>query len=277
MHTIKIQHQHGATGMLPHNLRRRPSCSYNNATHMPNVVVVCVALRLVQERLSILLVDGDAPALPMRDLDESSTEGAAQRALVATLPCASAVVRCESFGVFSEPARSARRREIALASWAVVRPTNGAESERIGSGHRFVPFEELPALIDDHAAIAGAARRALDARVLIDSVTRRVLPRHLLRAASDRIAAEGPQRETTPVLFGLLPDPFPLSAIRLFYERLLGAPIDRGNFRRKLVELRPTGILKELPLFQRGVRHRAAQLFTFDRTAWEDWSAAHDE
>jgi hypothetical protein len=244
---------------------------------MPSVVVVCVAFRLVQERLTILLVDGDAPALPMRELDDGASEAAALRALVAALPCASAVVRCESFGVFSEPARSTRRREVALASWAVVRAATGADTERIAPGHRFVPLDELPLLIDDHAAIAGAARRALDARILIDPVTRRVLPRHLLRAASDRIAAEGPERETTPILFGLLPDPFPLSAIRLFYERLLGAPIDRGNFRRKLVELRPTGILKELPLYQRGVRHRAAQLFTFDRAAWDDWAATHDE
>lgn len=138
------------------------------------------------------------------------------------------------------------------------------------------PVDRLPPLLHDHREIIGAADRNLSAEVLHDAVTRRVLPRHLLRTAVDQLVLQEDASHHAPALFGLLPDPFPLSAIRRFYERLLGTDIDRGNFRRKLVELRPTGMLKELPIFQRGVRHRAAQLFTFDANAWERWAATDE-
>ena len=153
-------------------------------------------------------------------------------------------------------------------------PTQGTDRsvERAG----WYPVDELPALTHDHAQIVAAADRSLSAEVLHDAVTRRVLPRHLLRSAVDDLVLHEGQSHHSPAIFGLLPDPFPLSAIRRFYERLLGTEIDRGNFRRKLVELRPTGMLKELPIFQRGVRHRAAQLFTFDARAWERWAATDE-
>jgi hypothetical protein len=148
-------------------------------------------------------------------------------------------------------------------------------------------------MIGDHAAIVGLARWALRRDILSDPLSRRTLPRRLIRAATDAVELGRPQGSgaatptpagtaaalpalSPPALFGLLPDPFPLSAIRRFYETLLDAPIDRGNFRRKLVELRPTGIVKELPIYQRGVRHRAAQLFTFDQRAWERWTVTLD-
>jgi AraR C-terminal winged HTH domain len=153
--------------------------------------------------------------------------------------------------------------------------------ERAGTGDGldrtgWYPVDDLPPMIHDHKAIIAAADRHLSGEVLHDTVTRRVLPKHLLRSAVDELVLHEGQTHQPPAVFGLLPDPFPLSAIRRFYERLLGTEIDRGNFRRKLVELRPTGMIKELPIFQRGVRHRAAQLFTFDARAWERWAAADE-
>jgi hypothetical protein len=159
---------------------------------------------------------------------------------------------------------------------------NGTRPKEAGPAHGsadragWFPIDRLPELVDDHAAIVAAADRHLSAEVLHDAVTRRVLPRHLLRSAVDNLVLHQGESHPSPALFGLLPDPFPLSAIRRFYERLLGTEIDRGNFRRKLVELRPTGMLKELPIYQRGVRHRAAQLFTFDARSWERWSGSDE-
>ncbi len=71
-----------------------------------------------------------------------------------------------------------------------------------------------------------------------------------------------------PIFVALLPDPFPLSSLRALYERLLGAPLDRGNFRRQFQEIIAKGPVRALPIFERGVPHRAGQLFTFDRPAW---------
>jgi hypothetical protein len=290
---------------------------------MATVVVHPVAFRLVDEQLLVWLarpqvetpsasssglnghhstplrsVAGESPArllfeapdrLPAREIGEQESDTDALERLLATLPFQREIVQRKHCAVFADPGRVARRREIGLISWVLVRspqtpvavatPQAGPAGDGATTEHpdgAWVSADHLPALLDDHRAVIEAAYRSLGAEILHDAVTRRVLPRHLLRSAADQLtlaSAEGPK---PPALFGLLPDPFPLSAIRRFYERLLGTEIDRGNFRRKLVELRPTGILKELPIFQRGVRHRAAQLFTFDAKAWERWAATEE-
>ncbi len=227
--------------------------------------------------------------LPGREIGERESDTEALERLLATLPFHREIVQRKHCAVFADPDRVSRRREIGLISWVLVRSPhvpvaagspNGQAGDLVAAAEHgdgaWVLVDRLPALLDDHRAVIEAAYRSLGAEILHDAVTRRVLPRHLLRSAADQLTLGSSEGPTPPALFGLLPDPFPLSAIRRFYERLLGAEIDRGNFRRKLVELRPTGILKELPIFQRGVRHRAAQLFTFDPKAWERWAATEE-
>lgn len=253
---------------------------------MTTVVVHPVAFRLVDERLLVWLAHragDDQQSLPQRELSETESDTDALERLLAVLPFHREIVQSKHCAVFAEPNRVPHRREIALVSWVLVRPPQAGRGADLvpsagssGSAGEWHSADELPPLIHDHRAIIEAAYRHLGAEILHDAVTRRVLPRHLLRSAADALTLTVGTAPLPPALFGLLPDPFPLSAIRRFYERLLGAEIDRGNFRRKLVELRPSGILKELPIFQRGVRHRAAQLFTFDAKAWERWAATED-
>jgi 8-oxo-dGTP diphosphatase len=215
--------------------------------------------------------------LPARPLGDLESDADALAALLAARPFGRDVVRRVACGVRTEPRRCADRRELAIVAWAIVRAAAGRSGEPERTDQRvprWIPIDEIPPLIDDHAAIVEQAMESLRQEVLSDPVTRRVLPRHLLRSRWDDFGPDSAPADRLPALFGLLPDPFPLSAIRRFYERLFEAPIDRGNFRRKLVELKPTGILKELPIYQRGVRHRAAQLFTFDPRAWERWAAS---
>ena len=245
-----------------------------------SVVVVVVQYRLIGERLSVWLesAPNGSVRLPSRGLHPEQDETLSVHELISSMPFARDVLRRASFGVFSKPGRTSGRREIALATWSIVRAGNPRGSDTqvpATGGGAWHPVDELPSLVDDHAAIVEGARQGLADEIVNDPVTRRLLPRHLLRSTCDDFgSADAASR--SPALFGLLPDPFPLSAIRTFYERLLGKEIDRGNFRRKLVELRPTGIVKELPIFQRGVRHRAAQLFTFDQRAWERWAGSDD-
>ncbi|MFO0827550.1 MAG: hypothetical protein U0572_05310 [Phycisphaerales bacterium] len=243
-----------------------------------SVVVTVVPWRLIGDDLAVWLEGpGDGPRrLPTSRLGERADERSTAAALVAALPFARDVVRCERFAAFTDPARVPNNREVALASWAVVRAVTARSTDVAAVGGSWYPDASLPPLADDHATIVATAKRAMAAEILHDPVTRRLLPRHLLRSSFDDFGPASETARRTPVLFGVLPDPFPLSAIRRFYERLLGTSIDRGNFRRKLVELRPTGIVKELPIFQRGVRHRAAQLFTFDPRAWERWATGED-
>ena len=253
---------------------------------MPSVVVPCVPLRLVHDQLAVWLRPGGEGiwSLPSEELrDRESIEHTVRR-VIASLPFAREVTRHSSCGVFSEPDRVPHRHEIAIASWIVVRAPVArpgeatALSDPSDESPRWFPIDELPRLVDDHLAIVRAGLDALRRETLADPVTRRLLPRHLLFDATDEFGAERDDQPRLPPLFGLLPDPFPLSAIRRFYEMLFAEElarggIDRGNFRRKLLELKPTGVLKDLPIFQKNVRHRAAQLFTFDPRAWERWIA----
>lgn len=257
---------------------------------MPSVVVPCVPLRLVQDRLAVWLRPcGDGTwSLPSEELRDREAVEHTVRRVIASLPFAREVTRHSSCGVFSDPGRVPHRHEIAIASWVVVRAPVARPGEAampadplgdpLGESPRWFPIDELPRLVDDHLAIVRGGLDALRRETLADPVTRRLLPRHLLFDATDEFGVERDDLPRLPPLFGLLPDPFPLSAIRRFYEMLFAEEltqggIDRGNFRRKLLELKPTGVLKDLPIFQKNVRHRAAQLFTFDPRAWERWIA----
>ena len=245
---------------------------------MPQFAVVCVLFRLIDDRLATWLEPvAGVWSLPRAVVADDEDHDHCLKRVVGGLPFARDVVRRAQCGVRSQPGRRTGEREIALVGWATVRaahPSTVRLAELTGDGRgAWHPLDALPALIDDHRATVDAAYASLGREILGDPVTRRVLPRHLLRSRSDALVDRSEPAAWQPALFGLLPDPFPLSAIRRFYERLLEASIDRGNFRRKLSEIRPTGMIKELPIYQRGVRHRAAQLFTFDARAWERWVA----
>jgi hypothetical protein len=207
------------------------------------------------------------------------------------------LVRLEHAGVrvvrIAEGAASADTQCLHLVSWAIARPVSSASgvAQSVEAEEVFVPIASLAGDASvDHAARAliGCAFDAFLDATLADALTRRLLPRHVLFRKTDgfsgrspfeaALAINGTERVTRdgaagdtpiPIFVGLLPDPFPLSALREFYEHLLGAALDRGNFRRQFQEVISAGPITALPIFERGVPHRAGQLFTFDRAAWE--------
>jgi 8-oxo-dGTP diphosphatase len=71
--------------------------------------------------------------------------------------------------------------------------------------------------------------------------------------------------EYTTVGFQLLPEKFTLGELQAVYEVILGRPLDKRNFRRKLALL---GILKPLREWQRTGR-KPAQLFRFAAARFE--------
>jgi len=68
-----------------------------------------------------------------------------------------------------------------------------------------------------------------------------------------------------PVGFELLPEKFTLGQLQHLYKTVLGVTIDKRNFRRKILKLE---ILTSLDEQQRGVAHKPAQLFRFDKKAY---------
>ncbi len=69
-----------------------------------------------------------------------------------------------------------------------------------------------------------------------------------------------------PIGFELLPPKFTLSQLRKLYETILGQPLEKRNFRRKMLK---KDILITLDEKQKGVPHKAAKLFMFDKERYE--------
>jgi hypothetical protein len=64
-----------------------------------------------------------------------------------------------------------------------------------------------------------------------------------------------------PIGFELLPEKFTLTQLQKLYETVLERPLDKRNFRKKLLKL---GVLEELDEIEQDVAHRAARLYRFD-------------
>ncbi len=91
----------------------------------------------------------------------------------------------------------------------------------------------------------------------------RTLP--ALGFANEEIIAYAEQRlrnklEYTNVAYSLLPERFTLTDLQRVYEAILGEPMDKRNFRRRIVGL---GIVRETGDMQKRGAHRPAMLYEF--------------
>jgi hypothetical protein len=265
------------------------------ATQAFDVVAATVVFRVVRGELSVGLpistgVRGEIvrvipTAAPQSQEPDGGVDAAARAAASRAVPSRE-VVRVAHAGVRATPIGSGSTRpRLTIVSWATARPLVASAADTAQSleaDEAFVPLSALPELDASTRMILACAFDAFLDATLADALTRRLLPRHILFRKTDgfteRSAVES-KLETRqdavnsaepeiPIFVGLLPDPFPLSALRELYERLLDAPLDRGNFRRQFQEIISLGPITALPIFERDVPHRAGQLFTFDRAAW---------
>ncbi len=76
--------------------------------------------------------------------------------------------------------------------------------------------------------------------------------------------------EYTTVAFQLLPKEFTLTELQQVYEVIFGKPIDKRNFRKKILSL---GLIKDTKKTKRDVAHRPAKLYSFtkEHTALENF------
>lgn len=68
-----------------------------------------------------------------------------------------------------------------------------------------------------------------------------------------------------PIGFELLPRKFTLTQLQKMHETILEKPMDKRNFRKKILSF---GFLKDLNQIQKDVAHRAARLYSFDERAY---------
>ena len=205
----------------------------------PAVSVDCVVFGVDEEDLKVLLIQRKLDpfrghwALPggFVRVDES-LEQAATRELEEETGVS--IRYLEQLYTFGEVDRDPRERVITVAYYALVNlrdhcPTASSDAQQAA----WYRIDDAPALAFDHEEILAVARRRLENKVRYE-----------------------------PIGFELLPKKFTLRQLQHLYECILQRPLDKRNFRKKLLGM---DILVELEEFEQSVPHRAARLFQFDR------------
>lgn len=144
----------------------------------------------------------------------------------------------EQLYTFGDPQRDPRERVISVSYYALVKLTD--HTPRAASDAEdaaWFPVADLPELGFDHEKIIETALRRLKAKVRYE-----------------------------PIGFELLPEKFTLGELQRLYETVLEQPLDKRNFRKKLLGME---LLEALDEYQRDVAHRAAQFYRFNRTRYE--------
>src|SRR3954468_9620284 len=144
----------------------------------------------------------------------------------------------EQLYTFGTPKRDPRERVISVAYYALVKLT--AHAVRAASDAKNVawfPVADLPALAFDHEEILDVALRRLKGKIRYE-----------------------------PIGFELLAEKFPLSELQRLYETILEQPLDKRNFRKKILSM---GFLADTDEIQQDVAHRAARLYRFDEAAYK--------
>ena len=143
----------------------------------------------------------------------------------------------EQLYTFGAPDRDPRGRVVSVAWFALVQaldhvPESGSDAAQ-ASWH---PVADLPPLAFDH--------------------------RRILRMAHQRLRAK---IRYAPIGFELLPDTFTLRQLQHLYEVILEKPLDKRNFRRKVLSM---GVLEETGELEQDVAHRAARLYRFNEARY---------
>jgi 8-oxo-dGTP diphosphatase len=155
----------------------------------------------------------------------------------------------EQLYTFGDPNRDPRMRVIAVAYVALVDRARLVETDKVAADAQLarlvVPWDgetggpvqafdtagnELP-LAFDHADILGMAVKRLRGKL-----------------------------NYTPIGFQLLPDTFTLFDLQSVHEAVLGRPLNKDSFRRRMLA---SGLLEATGERQEGVDHRPAELYRF--------------
>jgi 8-oxo-dGTP diphosphatase len=205
----------------------------------PAVTVDCVVFGLDEDDLKILLIQRERPpfrhswALPGGFvLMDETLEDAALREL--REETAISKVYLEQLYTFGEVERDPRGRVITVAYYALAKLSEhkvaaATDAENVA----WFPLDDTPSLAFDHEKIIDIALDRLRGKV-----------------------------RYAPVGFELLPKRFTLTQLQRMYEIILERPLDKRNFRKKVLGM---GLLKETDEIQKDVAHRAARLYQFDK------------
>jgi len=207
------------------------------------LAVDCVVFGLDADDLKVLLIQRKLPpfqhtwALPGGFVRVDETlDIAARRELEEEAGVSDAYL--EQLYTFGDLDRDPRERVVTVAYYALTKLDShriraATDAERVA----WFGLDDLPRLAFDHRAIIDRAIERLRGKV-----------------------------RYTPIGFELLPPRFTLTQLQRLYEIVLMAPLDKRNFRKKILAM---DLLIETDEVEQGVRHRAARLYRFDRRKYE--------
>ena len=211
-----------------------------------SVTVDCVvfALDMVEDELRILLIRrGEEPykgmwALPGGFVQpDESLHCAAERELSEETGVRN--IFLEQLYTYGEPDRDPRERVLSVAYYALV-DINAYELHASSDADDAAWFSlsDLPELAFDHSEMIKCANGRLQGKI-----------------------------EYQPIGFELLPGKFTLRQLQKLYEIILNKTLDKRNFRKKILKME---ILDELDEIEKDVTHRAARLYSFNKTRYEE-------
>jgi 8-oxo-dGTP diphosphatase len=200
------------------------------------LVTVDIVLFTIRDRqLQLLLIQRLAKPFENRYalpggfvLEDESLEAAAARELQEETGVSK--VYLEQLYTFGDPKRDPRGRVVTVAYYALVPPNQALQAGTDAADAGWFPINNLPALAFDHRKIADYAHQRLRNKL-----------------------------DYTNIGFELLPEKFTLTELQLVHEAILGEPLDKRNFRRKIVQ---RGIVKAIREW-RDTGRKPAQLFRF--------------
>jgi len=227
----------------------------------PNVSVDCVVFGFDLNGLKVLLIERDNPGngtvknyLLPGDLirNDENLDEAASRVLKELTGLDR--VYLEQFAAFGDPDRVKRENDL---QW-LRRVRKDPEARVITVGY-------FSLIKPEHFRLAASSFARKAEWVCIDNVPELAFDHDNILTGG--LEALKKKMRNHPIGFELLPRKFSLGQLQLLYETVLGVEIDKRNFRRKVLKL---GILDALDEQQRGVAHKPAKLFRFNRNAYEN-------
>jgi 8-oxo-dGTP diphosphatase len=208
----------------------------------PALTVDCVVFGLDDQDLKVLLIQRDLEpcagkwALPGGFVHEQETlEEAARRELAEETGLNR--VFLEQLYTFGDPGRDPRERVVTVAYYALVNiRDHKVRASTDARNAAWFAVTDPPSLAFDHDLILETARQRLRGKLSYQ-----------------------------PIGFELLPRKFTLSQLQRLYEIILEKPVDKRNFRRKILGM---GLLRETEEIEQDVAHRAARLYSFDEAKY---------
>jgi len=207
--------------------------------------VDCVIFGFDKGELKILLIErGEEPfknfmALPGNLVyDNEDIDAAAGRVLRELTSLGD--IYLEQLYTFGEVNRHPQGRVITVAYFALIKVKKHHLNPQVSFARKveWYAISDIPALAFDHSQIVEKAYRRLQNKIRYQ-----------------------------PIGFELLPEKFTLSQLQQLYEVILEKPIDKRNFRKKILSF---GLLVELDEKQKNVSHRAAKLYKFNKSRYNN-------